>query len=103
MPYLQRRSIAFGSYVRPRQARRREGRFAGHYGMQWIGLGSLGHADWSGFISTVQNAVLPALPLLPIGPMGLQSPLGTYTPSPSQIHPSRPRQLSLALGTFQLH
>jgi hypothetical protein len=104
MPYLQRRSIAFGSYIGPRHAphRRRAVQFAGHYGMQWIGLGSLGDADWSGFISTLQNAILPAPPFLPIGRLVLQRILGTTSPSPSQINPSVANQLILALGTFQL-
>lgn len=105
MPYLQRRSIAFGTYIAPRERphqQRRQVRFAGHYGMQWIGLGSLGDADWSGFITTLQNAILPAIPFLPIGRLALQSVLGTTSPSPSQINPSVANQLILALGRFQL-
>jgi len=69
--------------------------------MQWIGLGSLGDADWSGFISTLQNARLPGSGL-PIGLLVLQRILGTTNPSPSQINPSVANQLILALGTFQL-
>lgn len=104
MPYLRARSMAFGAYIAPRQApaRRRTVSFAGHYGMQWIGLGSLGDADWSGFISTLQNAILPSLPPLPIGRMVMQQILGTYSPSPSQINPSVANQLILALGNFKL-
>jgi hypothetical protein len=100
MPYLQRRSIAFGTYIAPRQApqRRRQVNFAGHYGMQWIGLGSLGDADWSGFLTTIQNA-LRAYPLIAgTVAVALRAVFGSTNPSASQINASNANQFILALG-----
>jgi len=97
MAYLTTRSpsLAFGTYVSPRQAPRwRPSRLMGSYGLGMLGQG----ADWSGFISIIQSTVSKMPALAPMISAALAAAFGTTNPTASQITLQSANQFILALG-----